>query len=363
MTEDKNKYVHPGKVLSSELKARGMTQKYFAELISVQQSHLSELIRGKRSITKRLAEKLNLFLNIPVEKWLHLQAEYDYWLKTTTLNDNNTDIEAERLLAQYSDIYDMKVIFKNVGIAAEMSPSEKLKFCKDVLLFDTPIQQKRQLQGFYHRSEKTGLDPRMIATWSVLAKYEARQKTNPTISFDRNKVDGLVVSLRNIFNDNYNTIIKLERTLNEFGIKFCVVPKVNHASIDGFSFFENGIPSIVITKRFNRIDNIAFAVMHEVGHLKLHPLEKTEGRINLQGTDSEYISSEEQEANTFAANSLIPLDLWEKLPSVPLNPQKIQIICAKWAKENRLNKWIVLGRVSYETGMYMFKSDASREIN
>lgn len=360
-TFDVNSVTHPGYILGMELKSRGLTQKVFATQIAIQQSHLSEIIKGKRNITEQLAEKLEEALNIPAEQWRRMQAKYDYKLKTANLIDIQ-EIEANALLEEYNSLYDLKTIFKNVGISMK-SASEKLKFCLDILRFGTPAVQQRQLKGCYHRSEKTGLDPRMIATWSVLAKYEAGRKPEPTAKFDKDKMDDLAVWLRIIFNDNHNTINRVERTLAEYGIRFCIVPKVKHASVDGYSFFSNGVPSIVITKRYNRIDNMAFAVMHEVGHLKLHSSEDDEGKINLPITDAEDIPSEEKEANEYAANALIPESQWADLPEMLLNPRSIQRVCTKWAKDNSINKWIVLGRVSHETGMYMFKSDASREIN
>jgi HTH-type transcriptional regulator/antitoxin HigA len=360
-TFDVNSITHPGFILGMELKSRGLTQKVFAAQIAIQQSHLSEIIKGKRNITEQLAEKLEDALHIPAEHWRQLQAKYDYKLKTANLKAVE-EREADALLAEYNRVYDLKTIFKNVGIVMK-SASEKLKFCLKVLCFGTPAVQMRQLKGCYHRSEKTGLDPRMIATWSVLAKYEAGRKPEPTERFDRDKMDDLAIELRLIFNENHNTINRVERTLAVYGIKFCIVPKVNHASIDGYSFFSNGIPSIVITRRYNRIDNMAFAVMHEVGHLKLHSSEDDEGKINLPITDAEDIPLEEKEANEYAANALIPESKWADLPAMPLNPRSIQKVCTKWAKDNSINKWIVLGRVSHETGMYMFKPDASREIN
>ena len=360
-TFDVSNITHPGFILGMELKSRGLTQKVFAGQIAIQQSHLSEIIKGKRNITEQLAEKLEGALNIPAKHWKQLQAKYDYKLKAVNLKAVE-ERDADVLLAEYNRVYDLKTIFKNVGIAMKPA-SEKLKFCLEILRFGTPAYQLRQLKGCYHRSEKTGLDPRMIATWSVLAKYEAGRKTEPKSRFDRNKMDELAVELRAVFNENYNTINRVERTLADYGIRFCIVPKVNHASIDGYSFFSNGVPSIVITKRYNRIDNMAFAVMHEVGHLKLHSSEDEEGKINLPVTDVEDIPSEEKEANEYAADALIPKNIWAGLPDMPINPQIIQKACTKWAKNNGINKWIVLGRVSHETGMYMFKSDASREIN
>ena len=109
--------------------------------------------------------------------------------------------------------------------------------------------------------------------------------------------------------------------------------------------------------------SLAFAVLHEVGHLKLHSSEDYRGNINLAYAEEELNTKEEQEANDYAAKALIPDDLWKSAPSVPLNPVVIQKDYSKWAKDMHLNKWIVLGRISYLTGIYMFKSDKTREIN
>ena len=354
-------FTHPGSILRLELKERGMSQKNFATKIGIQPSHLSEVIKGKRSLTAQLAGKIEEALGIPAEHWIRLQAEYDYKLKAANLK-NKEEIEATLLLDEYNKIYDIKAIFDFIGIALK-SAVEKLRFILDVLNFGTPAIERQTVIGYFHRSEKTGLDTRMIATWSVIAKYEANQKPAPEKSFDKKRMDNLAEDLRLIFHENSNTINRVERALYEYGIKFCIVPKVKHASIDGFSFFAGGAPAIVITKRYNRIDNIAFAVMHEVGHLKLHTADNNEGRINMQRTGCESIPKEEKEANEFAANALIPKQLWDSLPPMPLTPLGIQSKCAKWAKENRINKWIALGRISHETGMYMFKSDSTRELN
>lgn len=153
--------------------------------------------------------------------------------------------------------------------------------------------------------------------------------------------------------------------LSDYGIKFCVVPKVKHASIDGFSFYQNGVPSIAVTKRFERIDNLAFAVLHEIAHLKNHLSKDGIGKVNLVDPDAESLATEEKEANEYASNILIPNSLWEsaKEQEIALNPFIIQRKFSKWAREHQLNKWIVLGRLSHETGIYMFKSDDSRKIH
>jgi HTH-type transcriptional regulator/antitoxin HigA len=221
--------------------------------------------------------------------------------------------------------------------------------------------QQRQSYGRFHKSGKTGLDNRMIATWTILAQYEAGKLPAPTTKYDKTLLDKLSGELSLIFHENSNTENRVSRKLSEYGIKFCIVPKVERASIDGYSFVSNGIPSIVITRRYNRIDNLAFAVLHEIGHLKLHGNNGC-GRVSVADAD-EQSTKEEREANEYAANILIPEDTWLNAPKVRMNPRIIQSEYSAWANRQGMNKWIVLGRVSHETGMYMFNSDKSRDIN
>lgn len=351
----------PGSKLRKELKARKITQRNFADAIGMRPSHLSEIINGKRPVTEQLALKFEKHLEVPASVWIELQAKLEFEQKISIIEES-TNIEDNKTLTQYDELYDLKTIFKYVGISKK-STHERIEFCQNVLKFSTPTNQKRFIQGYFHKSEKTGLDQRMIATWSVLAMYEASQLQLPNGVFHKEKCDELAIKLSEIFNDNHNTLNRVSRTFSEYGVKFCIVPKLPHASIDGFSFYDKGCPCIVITKRFDRIDNLAFAVLHEVGHLKMHLATNSVGKISLINPDIEQLAKEEEQANEYAANILIPEDVWKQQPQVILSPRVIQARFTKWAKSINKNKWIVLGRASHETNIYMFKSDETRKIN
>ena len=73
--------IHPGSILKEELKERGISQKNFAKKIEMQPSHLNEIIKGKRSITKQVADKFEEVLGIP------LPVTIDGVLKATTPDD------------------------------------------------------------------------------------------------------------------------------------------------------------------------------------------------------------------------------------------------------------------------------------
>ena len=70
--------VHPGAILGEELKARGISQKNFAETVGLQATHLSALIHGVRSFTPAVAEKIASGLEgISAEFWTKMQERYN----------------------------------------------------------------------------------------------------------------------------------------------------------------------------------------------------------------------------------------------------------------------------------------------
>lgn len=351
----------PGSLLKKELKARGLTQRKFAEEVGMRPSHISEIISGKRSVSKAIAIKFQEALGIEAKNWLELQLKAEV---NAQLDDS--EIKAAEELAKFDTILSLKVFFKKNKIDKKCSCTQKLDFLKKSIRLSSYENTKDSVNnlvagGFFRKSEKTGLDARMIATWVALARQES-QKNKPIGKFDRTTLDSLAKDLSSIFHENNNTIYRLMTTLSNYGINFCIVDKVEHASIDGYSFLENGIPTIAITKRYDRIDNLAFSVMHEVCHVYKHLNDKNDQRLNVVSDDFD-CTKEEKEANEFAANALIPKEEWDKVPSVSLNnPWTIQSRYTKWAEAKGFNKWIVLGRVSHETGMYKFRTDDSRII-
>lgn len=348
---------HPGQILKNELMERAITQKEFAQSIDMQPSHINEIIKGKRSITMLIADKLEKALGIPSISWVNLQTQYDYDIQAIEKRDLK-EIEAKNEIDDYNLSFDVKSIADRLLINIERPFVELLNELKTIL--DLPEPAELQLAtGKFKKSLKTGLDNRMLMTWVLLAKHQS-SKTNVSGIYDKNKNDELILRLKSVFNENKNTIERIQQLFSCYGIKFNVVPKVEKASVDGFSFIDNGTPSIVLTMRYNMIDHLAFDAFHELGHIVLHLNNDSDSKISIEGYDDD---PEEKEANQYAACALIPDELWNTTPKVRMNPYLIQRDYTKWATDNNLNKWIVLGRISKETGMYKFKSDNSRKVN
>ncbi|WP_339793866.1 HigA family addiction module antitoxin [uncultured Imperialibacter sp.] len=70
--------IHPGEILQLEfLEPMGLTAYRLAKEIGVQQTRISQIMGGKRSITADTAIRLSRFFGTTEEFWMNLQREYD----------------------------------------------------------------------------------------------------------------------------------------------------------------------------------------------------------------------------------------------------------------------------------------------
>lgn len=80
--------VHPGEILKEEfLVPMGISQYKLAKAIHVPDMRISEIVRGKRSLTVDTALRLSVFFGNSPQFWMGLQMDYDLALAEDTLLD------------------------------------------------------------------------------------------------------------------------------------------------------------------------------------------------------------------------------------------------------------------------------------
>ena len=71
-------FIPPGEILLEEfIKPMGLTQVQVARDSGIPASRLTEIIKGRRSITAETALRLSQYFGTTAEFWLGLQAEHD----------------------------------------------------------------------------------------------------------------------------------------------------------------------------------------------------------------------------------------------------------------------------------------------
>ena len=77
--------IHPGEILYEDfLKPMNISGYKLAKALFIDQTRISEIIKGKRSITTDTALRLAKFFGTSTEFWLNIQAQYDI----ETISDN-----------------------------------------------------------------------------------------------------------------------------------------------------------------------------------------------------------------------------------------------------------------------------------
>ncbi len=351
---------HPGVLIKDELDARDdINQKDLAKEMGVKASFLNEIIKGKRPITADYAIILEKILGISADYWMRFQSQYE--IDKARIKEKNIEriksIEIWEIIKEYVPIKFFKK-FKYFTDSIEQDIQIVMNIYNVSNIDGLVNSVAKNKFAFYRKSDKLQINEKNMLAWSSIATYEARQqKIN---KFYLENIDQLCIQLNNVFYKNEDTLENTRRVLNQFGVKFVTIPKFEKTPIDGYSFWSDDNPTIALTIRHNRIDNFAFTVMHEIGHIILHLSNNKEAEfIDFYRDKHEKIT--EIEADNFAQSKLIPSGVWSEIIEnhLPLNEDKILHLSSLF----NINPAILLGRVCFEMDYYAIKTIIDKKLN
>lgn len=164
-------------------------------------------------------------------------------------------------------------------------------------------------------------------------------------------------------NDGTLTTQMIEHILNDNGIIFINLKKLDSTPIDAYSVRIGKNPTIVATYRHNNMDKPAFDILHEIGHIQMH-LSEGKSFISVEA-DYSSRSTEEREADEFARNTLIKPEVWRSIISTgskSLSPHSIVHTIAEEAKRHGISRTIAVARYKHDTKYYNIRGYASPKI-
>ena len=359
--------VHPGEVLRDELDMRGIKQKDFATTIGMPASVLNDIVQGKRSVTPDIAILLEAALGKNASSWLTLQAERDLEVarQKEEFVQKQRDIETWQLI---QDCCNVKYLEKYLPNGLGKTIHEKISTILDFFKVKS-IEALRESfvkdvnPSYFRKSDKFENNPVNIFTWKHMA-YDTSATLSRPKKFDRDALHDLIEGLNTILYENENTIARIESLMNEYGIRFFLFSNQKGTHIDGFSFWKGANPSVALTLRHQKIDILAFTLMHEICHVfrHLNPQDNINTCITLTDVKD---SIEEKEADTFARMSLIPAKEWQmfKERHAGVNPYAMPSRIREFAHKHQIHPAIVLGRYQHDFNVYDNGRGFDRSIN
>ena len=338
--------VHPGKILQSVLEDYEMSQKELAIAIGKPSPIVNDIIKGKRNINPEFAVLLEAVLpDISAADWMSMQNQYDIsnLQKQEVIQQQKDLIERWNFLKGYLNLNYMK---KKLRLADDLSQSLNaiLGYLAINEIDDIKMKQE-SVMGYFKKSEKSSIDPVNLLTWLCVVRHRSdEQKLDKC--FDITKISNLVVELNELFYANNQVEESATKLLNSYGIKFLVEKKLDKMAVDGISFWSGDNPTIVMTERMNRIDNFAFVLCHELGHIVKHLYIEKDAEF-LDDINGLKEDKRETEANRFAEEAL-----WKSFAKdIAFGKIRVPFAASRFlqqiAAEQRINISIVVGQYQH----------------
>jgi len=339
--------IHPGEMLLDEIEAREMSQAELGKLIGYTRSQLNEVIKGKRSINAKLALLLEAAFDIPADFWLNAQKEFELNLAKIEATPQVSLIEEYKSISSQVDMVYLKKEHLITG-----NPEDDIALLYELIDGENPNDNRVEepaLAEHYRLSGKLQHDIISLKTWTAVSKYNVKlQKVSP---FDKDLEDDLIYNLKLIFQENKNVIDRTKELLPAYGIKFLIQEKASKVPVDGMAFWSVDNPAIIMTLRHQRIDNFAFTLLHEMGHIFKHiQPDSLDQFIDIEKDPAEKSNRIEHEANEYAKFQLVEKRAWLNFMehTFKFNAEAFQI----FAEEQGIHPASAFGLYSHETGIY-----------
>ena len=320
----------PGATVREQIVDRGMTQKEFALRMDLSEKHVSKLLNGDVQLTPNMAVRLEMVLGIPAKFWNNLEAIYRE--KLTRVQEEQ-EMEADLALAKkfpYRALVQMQWVPDTAIPTAQVFNLRK--FFEVVRL--TMVMDTRITGMACRRLLVTERSNFALVAWVQKAKLAARNRETQPIDLQGLQRD--LADLRAMTTMSPDEFCqKLMNRLAARGIVLVFLPHIPGSFLHGATFHDG--PKIVMgmTVRGRDADKFWFSLFHELGHVLL-------GHVGLaEGTSDK----DEEEANAFARDTLIPIEMYQSFTRAG-NFSKKAIV--QFAESIGLAPGIVLGRLQKE---------------
>lgn len=252
-----------GEHLLEELDERGWTQAEFAEILGRPPQVISEIVSGRKEITRESAAQIAAALGTSPQFWLNLQDQYHLW---TQAQDTSTrkQLDDVRLRARLNELAPLAVLRKRGVITATTPQGQAEQLCQ--LLEIDNIRQEPRLPMAARRSNATErVSPAQIA-WLACVRRQAKQRRVSTYSVKA--LRALAERLRLLVRDPA-AFTGLPSLFADTGVRLVHVEAFPSSKIDGASFDMDGTPVIGLSGRGHRLDKVLYTLLHEVAHIVL----------------------------------------------------------------------------------------------
>jgi HTH-type transcriptional regulator / antitoxin HigA len=297
----------PGDTLRDVLEERGMKQTDLAARLGKPIKLVNEIIKGKARITSETALKLELVLDIPASFWINRQSHYDEAVARQRETEQFANNE------HWIDLFPIKEM-KNYGYIKNSQVRREL--FQELLQFfqiaSPSVFDKKYLvmQTQFCQSVKFTPDLYSVSAWLQQGRVKAHDiRCAP---FNKTQFKKSLLAIRKLTREIPESFIpKLQRLCSSYGVAVVFVPELPRTRAFGAMHWDGNKPIIQLCLRGKKDDRLWFTFFHEAAHLlfnrKKSAIFYDPDAKRIRETEN-HEGCEEEHADTFAADILIPPD-------------------------------------------------------
>jgi HTH-type transcriptional regulator/antitoxin HigA len=288
-----------GQFLGEELEARGWTQADFAAVVGRPTQFVSEIVTGKKEITRESAAQIGAAFGQSPEFWLSLQDAYllSEQAKDQASQRELNNVRRRALLNKYAPINTLRKRNVLTGQTLDEIEAEILELFEMSSLEDEP-----RVKIAARRSNVAEPVTSLQTAWVACVRRASRSR-GPVPRLSIKKLTALAAELPSLLSDA-SRFRDLPDRFAEAGVVLVYVEALPGAKIDGCSVEVDGRPVIGISGRGKRLDKVLFTLLHELAHVVLGHVKPT--AIVDELDDDNTTNDDEVEADSLAGRWLSP---------------------------------------------------------
>jgi len=336
MYEFREEDVQPvGLHLLEELNTREWTQAEFANILGRPVQFISEIINGKKEITRESAAQIGAALGMSAEYWLTLQDRYHLVVQRADTS-NTAHLETVRRRAKLREAFPIPLLVQR-GLIHATDPAKQER---DVLrLYDiSSVDEQPSFALAARRSNVAEPMTKLQEAWFVCVRNAA--KSRQVARYNEDKFRALAASLPTRIR-SADDFTPLPQEFARVGVRLVHVDAFPSSKLDGCAFLLEETPVIGLSGRGKRLDKVLFTLLHEAahvlrGHVGAAPIVHEASPGGAPNKDLE------KEADSLAAQ-------WSFRHGLPAAPGRISEAWVEAvAKANGLHPLVVIGRLQHD---------------
>jgi HTH-type transcriptional regulator / antitoxin HigA len=322
----------PGDSINQILKQRNLSTSEFAQHLGESLDYVKDLIQGRTEITPELAQRLALIIGATPEFWIARERKYREDLKTHESDE------------EFLDAMPWKEMIKFGWIQPSINKEDLLENCFD--FFQVPdaktwFQSHRDVieTSAFRTSLKYASQTGSVSAW--LRQGELLAETIECGPWNPEKFRETLNIIRALTREDKPEVFlpELTRLCAECGVAVVTLQSPFYCKASGATrFISPDKAMLLLSFRYFLDDHFWFTFFHEAGHILLHNKNSL-----FVDEDTSSHAKEEEEANEFAANILIPAQFKQEF--LRLRGNKRDVI--RFARQIGISRGIVVGQLQH----------------